>query len=162
LLNIPTAENISLSFVDQSLEANILLDTTELLNIANRVEFQQLETLRDIQKLNTQYQKWSFMPRLGAYANYNMNYFNNEFSQLYGDDVRSSAVGLSVSFPIFTEPKRIQESRRTELEAKRNERDLQDLENMNSAEYSAAMASYRCNMNEWRNARENMSLSEEV
>lgn len=162
LLNIPTAENISLSFVDQSLEANILLDTTELLNIANRVEFQQLETLRDIQKLNTQYQKWSFMPRLGAYANYNMNYFNNEFSRLYRNNVPSSSVGLSLSLPIFTGTKRIQEIRRSELEEKRIEWDLQNLENMISAEYSAAMASYRSNMNEWRNARENMSLSEEV
>src|SRR5690606_15293461 len=81
LINIPTAEEISLSFVNQSLESNILLDTTELLHIADRVEFRQLETLREIQKLNTQYQKWSFMPRLGAYANYNFNYLNNEFSQ---------------------------------------------------------------------------------
>lgn len=162
LLNIPTAEKISLSFADQSLEANILLDTTELLNIANRVEFQQLETLRDIQKLNTQYQKWSFMPRLGAYANYNMNYFNNEFSRLYRNNVPSSSVGLSLSLPIFTGTKRIQEIRRSELEERRIEWDLQNLENMISAEYSAAMASYRSNMNEWRNARENMSLSEEV
>ncbi|WP_223857513.1 TolC family protein [Sphingobacterium micropteri] len=162
LLNIPTAEEISLSFVNQSLESNILLDTTELLHIANRVEFQQLETLREIQKLNTQYQKWSFMPRLGAYANYNMNYFNNEFSQLYRNNIPSSSVGLSLSLPIFTGTKRIQEIRRSELEEERIEWDLQNLENMISAEYSAAMASYRSNMNEWRNAKENMNLSEEV
>jgi len=162
LINIPTAEEISLSFVNQSLESNILLDTTELLHIADRVEFRQLETLREIQKLNTQYQKWSFMPRLGAYANYNFNYLNNEFSQLYAHNYPSSAVGLSLTFPIFTGTKRIQEIRRSELEEERIEWDLQNLENMISAEYSAAMASYRSNMNEWRNAKENMNLSEEV
>ncbi|NGM65166.1 TolC family protein [Sphingobacterium sp. SGR-19] len=162
LLNIPATEEISLSFVDQSLEANILLDTTELLRIANRVEFRQLETLKEIQKLNTQYQKWSFMPRLGAYANYNMNYFNNEFSQLYRNNIPSSSVGLSLSLPIFTGTKRIQEIRRSELEEERIEWDLKNLENVISAEYSAAMASYRSNMNEWRNAKENMELSEEV
>jgi len=162
LLNIPIEEEISLSFVNQSLESNILLDTTELLDIANRVEFQQLETLRDIQKLNTQYQKWSFMPRLGAYANYNMNYFNNEFSRLYRDNIPSSSIGLSLSLPIFTGTKRIQEIRRSELEEERIEWDLRNLENMIGAEYSAAMASYRSNMNEWRNAKENMNLSEEV
>jgi outer membrane protein len=162
LLNIPTAEEVSLSFVNQSLEANILLDTTELLHIANRVEFRQLETLKEVQKLNTQYQKWSFMPRLGAYANYNMNYFNNEFSQLYRNNIPSSSVGLSLSLPIFTGTKRIQEIRRSELEEERIEWDLKNLENIISAEYSAAMASYRSNMNEWRNAKENMELSEEV
>ncbi|WP_187444128.1 TolC family protein [Sphingobacterium phlebotomi] len=162
LLNIPTAEDISLSFVNQSLESNILLDTSELLHIANRVEYQQLETLQEIQKLNTQYQKWSFMPRLGAYANYNMNYFGNEFSQLYRNNIPSSSVGLSLSLPIFTGTKRIQEIRRSQLEEERIEWDLKNLENMISAEYSAAMASYRSNMNEWRNAKENMDLSEEV
>src|SRR5690606_38725785 len=83
LLNIPTAENISLSLYDQSHEINILQDTTEMLSIANRVEFQQLERLRYIQKLSTHYQKWSFMPRLGAYDNFNVSYFNNVFSRLY-------------------------------------------------------------------------------
>lgn len=162
LLNIPTSQEISLSFTNQALESNILLDTTELLNIANRVEFKQLETLRDIQKLNTQYHKWSFMPRLGAYANYNLNYLNNEFSQLYAHNYPNSSVGLSLSFPIFTGTKRIQEIRRSELEEQRIEWDLQNLENMISAEYSAAMAGYRSNMSEWRNAKENMELSEEV
>lgn len=162
LLNIPTSEDVSLSFVDQSLESNILLDTAELLNIANRVEFKQLETLKNVQKLNTQYQKWNFMPRLGAYANYNLNYFGSNFSQLYRQDIPSSSVGLSLSFPIFTGTKRIQEIRRSELEEQRIEWDLKNLENMISAEYSAAMASYRSNMNEWKNAKENMELSEEV
>jgi len=162
LLNIPTSQEISLSFANQALESNILLDTTELLNIANRVEFKQLETLRDIQKLNTQYHKWSFMPRLGAYANYNLNYLNNEFSQLYAHNYPNSSVGLSLSFPIFTGTKRIQEIRRSELEEQRIEWDLQNLENMISAEYSAAMAGYRSNMSEWRNAKENMELSEDV
>lgn len=162
LLNISTSEEVTLSFANQALESNILLDTTELLNIANRVEFKQLETLKEIQKLNTQYQKWNFLPRLGAYANYNLNYFNGKFSQLYDNNIPSSSVGLSLSIPIFTGTKRIQEIRRSELEEERIEWDLKNLENMVSAEYSGAMASYRSNMNEWRNAKENMELSEEV
>lgn len=162
LLDIPTTEEISLSFVDQSLESNILLDTTALLNIANRVEFKQLETLRNVQKLNTQYQKWSFMPRLGAFANYDLNYLNNDFSKLYKQNYPSSSVGLSLTFPIFTGTKRIQEIRKSELEEERIKWDLRILENLISAEYSAAMASYRSNMNDWRNSKENMELSEEV
>ncbi len=39
---------------------------------------------------------------------------------------------------------------------------MENLENQIGAQYSAAMASYRANMNEWRNAKENMDLSEEV
>ncbi|WP_160070052.1 TolC family protein [Sphingobacterium bovisgrunnientis] len=162
ILNIPTQENVSLSFANQSMESYILLDTAELLQVANRVEFKQIQNLQEIQKLNTQYQKWNFLPRLNVYANYGLNYRNNDFSNLYNDNIPSSNVGLSLSVPIFQGGKRIHEIRKSELQEARLELDLQNLENQISAQYSAAMASYRANMNEWRNAKGNMELSEEV
>lgn len=162
LLGMRTSEDISLSFENQSMESNILLDTTELLNIANRVEFRQLETMKELQKLNTQYQKWNFLPRLSAYANYGLSYRNDKFSKVYSDNFPSSTIGLSLSVPIFTGGRRLHDIRKSELEEERIELDLENLENQISTEYSAAMASYRANMNDWRNYRENMDLSEEV
>ncbi|MCA5006340.1 TolC family protein [Sphingobacterium bovistauri] len=162
ILNIPTESNVSLSFANQSMESNILLDTAELVQVANRVEYKQIQNLQEIQKLNTQYQKWNFLPKLNAFANYGMNYRDNEFSNLYNNNIPSSSVGLSLSVPIFQGGKRIHEIRKSELQEQRIELDLQNLENQISAQYSAAMASYRANMNEWRNAKGNMELSEEV
>lgn len=162
LIALPTSESISLSFAGQNMESNILLDTTEVLQIAKRVEYKQLENLKNIQKLNTQYQKWTFLPKIGAYANYTMSHRNNTFTDLYKDNIPSSTVGLSLSLPIFTGNKRIQEIRKSELQEDRLKLDLQNLENQISTEYAAAMASYRSNMNEWRNAKENIELSEEV
>lgn len=162
LLGMNTKESMSLSFENQAMESNILLDTTEILNYANRVEFRQTETLKSIQKLNTQYQKWQFLPQLGAYGAYNANYFNSQFRDLYTDNFPSSSIGLSLTLPIFTGAKRLQEIRKSELQEERIEWDLQNLENQISTEYSAAMASYRSNMNEWRNSKENMELSEDV
>ena len=162
ILNIPSESTVSLSFADQNMESNILLDTAELLQVANRVEFKQIQNLQEIQKLNTQYQKWNFLPKLNAFANYGLNYRNNEFSNLYDNNIPSSNVGLSLSVPIFQGGKRLHEIRKSELQEKRLELDLQNLENQISAQYSAAMASYRANMNEWRNAKGNMELSEEV
>lgn len=162
LLAIPTHETLSLSFADQNMEASILLDTTELLQIANRVEYRQLENLREIQRLNTQYQKWNFLPRLSAYANYTGNYRNDSFSDLYSNNFPSSSVGLTLSIPIFQGTRRVQEIRKSELQEERLALDLQNLENQISTEYSSAMALYRANMNDWRNAQENIELSEEV
>ncbi len=162
LLALPTQQSLTLSFADQNLEGNILLDTAELLQIANRVEFKQVSNLREIQRLNTQYQKWNFLPRVGAYANYSMNYRNNSFGNLYDNNIPSSNIGLTLSVPIFQGTKRIQEIRKSELQEQRLELDLQNLENQISTQYSAAMSSYRANMNEWKNAKGNMELSEEV
>lgn len=162
LLGMNAGNPISLSFENQNMESNILLDTTEILQYANRVEIKQLENLQNIQKLNTQYQKWNYLPRLGAFANYALNYRNNEFGDLFKDNIPNSGVGLSLTIPIFQGTKRIQEVRKSELQEARIALDIENLENQIGAQYSAAMAGYRANMNEWRNAKENMSLSEEV
>jgi outer membrane protein TolC len=71
-------------------------------------------------------------------------------------------VGLSLSLPIFQGTKRLQEIRKSELQEERLELDLKNLENQISTEYASAMALYRANMSDWRNAKENIVLSEEV
>ncbi len=162
LLGLNPTDGLNLSFVGQDMEANVLLDTSELVQIANRVEYRQLKNLQDIQKLNTQYQKWNYLPRLSAFANYGLNYRNNAFADLYGNNFPQSSVGLTLSIPIFQGTKRVQEIRKSELQETRLEMDLENLENQIGAQYSAAMASYRANTIEWRNAKDNMDLSEEV
>lgn len=162
LLAIPMEQPLSLSFAGQNLESNILIDTTETLQFTNRVEFKQLQNQRNIQKLNTTYQKWKFLPKVGAYANYTMNYRDNAFSKLYQNNIPNSSVGLNLTLPLFTGTKRIQEIRKSELLERRLELDVQNLENQINTEYSAAMASYSSNMNDWKNAKENIELSEEV
>src|SRR5690606_20905956 len=125
LLAIPREQSLSLSFMDQNMETSVLLDTSEMLQIADRVEFRQLQNVKEIQKLNTQYHKWSFLPRVGAYANYSANYRNNAFENLYKDNFPASTVGLSLNLPIFQGTKRIQELRKSELEEERLDLDIQ-------------------------------------
>ena len=162
LMGLNPTDGLSLSFAGQNMESNVLLDTSELVQIANRVEYRQLKNLQEIQKLNTQYQKWSYLPRLSAFANYGLNYRNNTFADLYGNNYPQSSFGLSLSIPIFTGMKRVQEVKKSELQESRIEMDLANLENQIGAQYSAAMASYRANTVEWQNAKANMELSEEV
>ena len=162
LMGINPTDQLTLSFIDQNMEANVLMDSTELIQYANRVEYKQLQNLQHIQRLNTQYQKWTYLPRLGAFANYGLNYRNNAFGDLYTDNFPQSSIGLSLSIPIFQGGKRLQEIRKSELQENRIAMDLENLENQIGAQYSAAMSSYRANTNEWKNAKENMTLSEEV
>lgn len=162
LLGLNPKENISLSFANQNMETSVLLDTTTTAEYNNRVEYQELQTMRDLQQLNTQYQKWTFLPQLGAFANYGLNYRNNNFGDQFRDNYPQSSIGLTLTFPIFQGTKRIQEIRKSELEESRLELDMQNLENQIGAELSAAKASYKANLNEWRNAKENVDLSEEV
>lgn len=162
LLGLDISQSINLAVNGENLEGQIHLDTTETLNIASRIEYRQLQNIKEIQQVNTQYQKWNFLPRIGAFANYQMNYRNDTFSKMYNDNFPNSILGLSLSIPIFQGGKRIHELRKSELEEQRIEWDLLNLQNQINTQHSAAIANYKANMIDWRNARQNVDLSEEV
>src|SRR5690606_34977630 len=95
-----------LSFEDTAMENEILLDTTQTVNLPNRVEYRQLQTLKQLQQLNTQYNKWTFLPNLSAFYNYAWDFRDNRFSDLYSRDFPRSVFGLTLNVPIFQGTKR--------------------------------------------------------
>ena len=63
---------------------------------------------------------------------------------------------------MFQGTKRIQEIRKAQLQERRLELDLVDVRNQIYSQNEAAMASYKANLNDWKTARQNVSLSQEV
>lgn len=162
ILGLGANENLSLSFADKSMENEILLDTTKSLSYANRIEYQQLMTVKSLQKVNTQYQKSTFLPNLSAYYNYAWDYRNPSFNNLYNSSFPRSAAGLTLSLPIFQGTKRYQEIQKSKLQEQRLDWDIINLENQINSQYSLAKATYTANLNDWKTAKENVELSKEV
>ena len=115
LMGFPTESNLDLDYDYAAMEAETEMDTTEQLMVGNRIEYQQMETQVSLFGLQTRYEKWSFIPEVSAYYNYNMLFFNNEFSDLYRKNYPTSVVGLSVGVPIFQGGKRTQKIKIAEL-----------------------------------------------
>src|SRR5690606_13986156 len=90
-------DEIDLQYNGPALEAEILLDTLQALNYENRIEYRQLQTLKQIQGLNTDYYKNNFLPALSEFINYNSVYQSNNFGSLYNLDYPSSQVGLKLT-----------------------------------------------------------------
>lgn len=162
LLALPFSHPMDLSDNQENLENKILLDSVETFDAQRRVEYRQIQNLWNLQKVNTQYQRWQFLPQLSAYGNYQRNYFSPDFNNLYNRGFPASAIGLQLNFPIFQGFRRTHEIRRSELVEVQLEQDMQDLQNQIGAEYSAAIANYRAYTTDWKNAQENVNLSEEV
>ena len=162
LMGFPTESNLDLDYDYATMEAETEMDTTEQLMVGNRIEYQQMETQVSLFGLQTRYEKWSFIPEVSAYYNYNMLFFNNEFSDLYRKNYPTSVVGLSVGVPIFQGGKRTQKIRIAELKEERIQLDKTNLKNQINTEYEAAMADYKSNLYEWKAVKENMELAEEV
>lgn len=146
----------------EDLESQIHIDTTEYLQTKSRIEYKQLLTQKELQKANTQYARWNFLPRLSAFANYQMDFRNNTFSKVYSNSYPSSVLGLSLSIPIFQGGKRTHDIRKSQLQEERIDWEIQNLENNIQTEYSAALTNYKTSVVDWKNAKLNVDLSEEV
>lgn len=162
LLALDKGQNLTLSFNNTNMEGQVLLDTTAGINVTNRIEFQQLQTSKKIQELNTQYYKWTYLPNISVFYNYAFNYRNNSFGKLYNDNIPSSVAGLNLSLPIFQGFKRKHQINKSKLQEERIDWDIKNLENTVNTQYSMARATYNANLNDWKTAQENVVLSKEV
>jgi outer membrane protein len=162
LIGYDGRENFTLSFTAADMEKDVLLDTTQILDYQNRVEFRLLETQRQLQSINTSYNKWSYLPSLSGFYNYGFNYQNQEFRNLYDTNYPSSVIGLRMTIPIFLGGKRTQEIKKSQLQEKRIDLDIENTKNQINTQYEAAIATYKANLNDLRTNRQNVELSRSV
>ncbi|GAA4787698.1 TolC family protein [Olivibacter ginsenosidimutans] len=163
LVGVDINHPLELSYDGKRMEEEMVVDTTEALQIERRIEYQQLLTQQNLQHINTQYNKWTFLPNLSAFYNYAWDWRTNSgFSSLYDQDYPRSVFGVTLSLPIFQGTKRIQEIKKSKLQEKRIDWDLINLKNQLNTDYQQAMATYKSNMNDWKTAKENVELSKEV
>ncbi|MGI4750285.1 MAG: TolC family protein [Janthinobacterium lividum] len=158
------AENrtINPAYDSLALAREIRIDTNVVVNPANRIEYQLLETTKSLQNLNVGYYRYGYLPTIGAFGNYNLSYLNNQFSSLYNQSYPNAYAGLSVSIPIFQGTKRLQNLRRAKLIVQRADLDLVTSRNTINTEYISALAAYKSNYTELIIQNENVSLASEV
>ena len=162
LIGYPVTADLNIDVDKNRMENEILLDTTQQLNYQNRVEYRQLTTQRELQRINTNYNKLAYLPTLSGFINYGENYLNNNFRNLYDTNFPSSVGGLTLSIPIFQGTRRTQEIRKAQLQEKRADLDLIQAKNEIYSQTEAAMAAYKANLNDWKTSRQNVALSQEV
>lgn len=162
LVGLSPEQPLSLAYDYKKMEQEILLDTLERVNPANRVEYQQIQNLKRIQEINTQYHKWTFLPNISASYNYALDYRHNNVNAFFDRNYPRSYFGLNLSIPIFQGMKRIHEIRKSELQENRFDWDLYLLEAAINTEYQRALATYKSNLNDWKTAKANVELAQEV
>ena len=162
LLGYQPETSLELAFERNKMEQSILVDTTEALTYANRIEFQQLQTQKQLQNLNVAYYRWGFLPTVSAFVNYNIVNQNNSFSEVFNQTFPNSLTGLSVGLPIFQGTRRIQNLRRAQLLDQRLDMDITDLKNGINTEFQQALANYKSDLNEWNTTKGNVAVAEDV
>lgn len=162
LIGYNSPQEFTLNYAADEMEKGIVLDTVQTLNYQSRVEYRLLETQKQLQKINTSYNKWSYSPTLSGFYNYSFNYQNATLGDLYNTNYPGSVVGLKLAVPIFLGGKRTQEIRKAQLQERKVELDLFNIKNQINSQYDQAMATYKANLNDWKTARANVEISKQV
>jgi len=161
-MGFPDSMALQLEYDTSRLEAEALIDTAGSSRIENRIEYQQLLTQKRLQDYNYSYYKWQFIPTVQAYGNYNLNYLNNDFSNLYRDNYPNSFAGIRVGIPLFQGFRRIQNMKQARLQADRVNYDIEQLKLNVNVEVSQALAAYKGYLNDYYTQKENVALARDV
>ena len=162
LIGYSANKDFGLSYETNAMEKEIDVDTTQAMTYQNRIEYRLLQTQRELQRINTSYNKLAYMPTLSGFYNYSFNYQNASINGLYDRNFPGSVVGLKLNVPIFLGGKRTQEIRKSKLQESRIDLDLENSKNQINTQYEQAMATYKANRNDLNTNKSNVDLSRQV
>lgn len=162
LMGYPLNKALEISYDTLQMEREIALDTLQNVDLNTRIEYQILATQKKLAEANLTYNKWSYLPNLSLNGAYNLNFQNNQFSDLYNKNYPNSFGLLTLSLPIYQGGKRKANTKQAEWQLKRLDWDLKGLQNNVNAEYASALASYKGNLTNLLAQKENVELAREV
>jgi len=162
LMGLGSANNLSLVYDSTKYESEAVADTNQQADPNNRIEYQLLQTQRNLQGVNVNYYKYGFLPSVSAVGAYNWVYFGNSFGSLYNNVYPNGYVGLTLNLPIFQGNKRLQNLSRARLQADRVDLDIVNEKNIINTEYVEALASYKSNYTNYQLLKQNVDLAKDV
>jgi outer membrane protein TolC len=162
LMGVVPEKQLTVSYDSSKYENEILIDTTKNLNYNNRIEYQLLQTTMNLQNSEINYYKLSFLPTLSAFYDYNLQYHNNQFSDLYNKDYPNSLIGLRLTFPLFEGMNRLENLSKAKLQYQRLQFGMDYMKSEINSEYTLALSGYTSNLNELRIAKNNISIARDI
>jgi outer membrane protein TolC len=159
LMGVPSPKQFTISFDSASLEKEAGFDTLEVMNYNQRIEYQLIQTNMKIQNAKVGYYRWSFLPSVSAFYDYNFSWQNDQFSLLFKSNYPNSLIGLTLSVPIFQGASRWQNLKKAHLQYKNLEFGAEYLKSQITSEYTQALASYKSNLNELQADKANTEIA---
>lgn len=162
LMGYPQNRHFTVIFDTAQMLQEAYFDTSEALNYEKRIEYQQLETVRRLARETTAYYQLGFIPSLSVFYNYNQQYANDKFSDLYSRAYPNSLFGVNLSVPLFQGFRRLENIHKARLQEVRDDWDVISVKLQIYTEYKQAMANYKSNYYNLVAQRENVQMAKEV
>jgi len=161
-IGYPTEKEFNVLFDTIQMKEDITFDTTQQLQFEKRIEYQLLETAKNLQHENVNYYRYSFLPTLSAFYTYTREYESNSFSNLFDQAYPFSFIGISLDLPLFTGFKRIYSLQKAKLQEDRIDLGIVNIKSEIYTEYTTALANYKSNFYNLQEQKENVSMAKDV
>jgi outer membrane protein TolC len=161
-MGFPTDKEFNVNFDTLQMMKEITFDTTQQLQFENRIEYQQLQTAKNLQEQNVKYYKSQFLPTLTASFYYNYQYENNKSSDLFIQAYPYSYIAATLNFPLFTGFRRVAGIQKAKLQEQRIEWAQESLKSTIYVQYTTALANYKSNLYDLNVSRDNVTMAKDV
>jgi outer membrane protein TolC len=162
LVGIPPEKSLLVSYDSSRYESEILFDTTKNLDYNKRIEYQQLQTSLNLQNSEISYYRWSFIPTLSAYFDYDPAFQSNNTNELYNINYPTTWLGLKLTIPLFQGLNRLENLSKAKLQSRRIQLGMTYLKSEISSEYTVALGSYVSNLNDLKIVRNNVAVASDI
>ena len=162
VMGYPPQQHFNVSYDTSQMLRDIFFDTTQTLQYEKRIEYQQLETSKKIQGQLVNYYRKAWLPTLNAFFDYDYEFQNNDFGNLFSNAYPYSYVGLSLSLPVFTGFARTKSVQKARLQAQLLDWDEIALRSQIYTEYTTSLANYKSNLYNLEEMRDNVALARKV
>jgi outer membrane protein TolC len=161
-MGYPPRSQFNVNFDTLRMKDDIAFDTTQDLVFEKRIEYQILQSDKNLQHQVTDYYRSTYLPTVSAFFNYDFEFENNNLTALYSNLYPYSFAGVSINIPIFTGFYRLNNIKRSKMQEQLYDWDEVELKSQIYTEYTTAMANYKGNLYNLYAQRENVDMAKNV
>lgn len=146
----------------QDLNVDAFVADTIDYQVQDRIEYSIQTTQIGLNELSLKSKKLGYLPQLNAYVNYGYNYFASHFGDLYKTGYGASALGLSLTWPIFAGTERLHQIRENKITLKKSQNDLDYLSQQIKLDVANSNTLYLNNRSRFVTQKTNMGLTQGI
>lgn len=162
VMGYPPLQQFNVLYDTLQMKNDMAFDTTQGLVFQKRIEYQYLQTTKQLQLQTVNYYRHAWLPTLGAFFNYEDEFEGNNFGNLLSQGYPFSYEGLSLTFPIFTGFARLQNLKKARLQYDLLDWSEVELKSQIWNDYTTSMSNYRSNLYNVTVSEENVGLAKET
>ncbi|HLZ89260.1 MAG TPA: TolC family protein, partial [Puia sp.] len=159
VMGFPPRSQFNVIYDTLQMMTDIAFDTTQELQFEKRIEFQVIQTQKQLQLANVNYYRKAWLPTVGGFFNYDYEFQNNSFGNLFSKAYPYSYMGLTVTMPVFTGFSRLNNIKRARLQGDLLDWSEVSLKSQIWSEYTTALANYKSNLYNLTVSKDNVNLA---